>query len=106
MWKWLKGAKELVYPFSCCPVICGCSCKKTQIEKYIYKKKVSLNFWPEWFFIYRKLFWPILLLTLLIIRAALAASIVGVSLILNNSAEPGLTGLVNGLGMTLAGIVR
>ena len=57
-------------------------------------------------FFLRKIFWSILLLTLLVIRAALATSMVGVSIILNNAAEPGLPGSVNGLGMALAGIGR
>ena len=67
--------------------------------------KIS-KFWPVRLFFLRKIFWPILLLKLLVIRAALATSMVGVSIILNNSAEPGLTGSVNGLGMALAGIGR
>ena len=63
-WKWKWRVKEILFHFSCSPVIRECSWKKTQIEKmveitrtwiswkrniFFLRNKIILNLWFRWY---------------------------------------------------------
>ena len=58
------------------------------------------------FFIFRKVFWVLMLIVLFVVRTGIVSSYLTINVLLNNSAEPKLLGSANGLGMTFASFGR